>query len=310
MSTVKNYSKMSEFHATWTSVAEFCAAEILEDGVHTVNLGGIEVELYFRGNPLGSNQPMIPVFLNGAIMEREKLEPPFFSGTQVAKSAKTPFIAISDPLVDSDDATNIAWYAGTAADGLQAKLTHLFASMAEAFDKVLLFVGASAGGFAALYYGARLGKKASVFAWNPQTDITKYLPMFATKYLAKAGVSAEALSATDWQEQAKSELAGKIDLVLPPSDQLLKPGKVLILQNRTDWHLEEHLLPWLNQSVWHPQDTDDVDAFAADDNHLVAIVDYAQGHEPIPSMIISFLLADILHSDKPVKDFLNGSDDI
>lgn len=310
MSTVKNYSKRSEFHATWTSVDEFCAAEIHQDGAHTVQLGDLQVELLLAGDPLASEQKRIPVFFNGAIMGREEAEPPFFSGGGVARQADSPIICISDPTVDSNDAINIAWYAGRRGEALQSQLTELFTKLADTFGKELMFMGASAGGFAAIYYAAQLGDKASVFAWNPQTDITYYVPMFSQRYLKEAGVSDEALAGSDWRERAKAELAGQIELTLPPSAELTKTKKALILQNRTDWHLEKHMLPWLDQSIWQEQKADGLDAYAADDNHMVAIVDYAEGHDPIPPMIISFLMADMLHTESPVKDFLNGSDDV
>lgn len=315
MSTVKNYRKLSEKHFVWDSPATFFAtpAQDIQDGVHTVHLGSVEVEFFFSGLPLASEQKSIPVFFNGAIMGRDQLEPPFFSGGGVAKSAGTPFIAVSDPVVDSRDRVNIAWYAGRAGEDLQSRLADFFTEISCNFKKELLFVGASAGGFAALFYSWKVavgGGQSSVFAWNPQTDITFYVPQFAQGYLREAGVSEVALAASQWRELAKGELAGQVQLTLPASGQLRLLRKVLVLQNRTDWHLEKHMLPWLNTDLWRSQQADGLDVYVADEDHMVAVVDYAQGHDPIPPMIISFLLEEMLYSEQPVLHLLQGSDDV
>ncbi|MEX3611031.1 DUF6270 domain-containing protein [Rothia sp. LK2588] len=298
----KDYARISAMHTQWSSVDEFLTADLHVNGVHTIQVGESTVEFYLQGQPLQNEQTMIPVFFSGAVTDRATKQPPFFSGYGISQAIGTPFIALSDPLVDAHADVNIAWYAGSMGSDLQGELARFFTGIHERFGKELLMVGGSAGGFAALQYAHRVGRGASAFVWNPQTDITQYYESFAKRFLKVAGVSEDILATTDWKDHAKEALRGRLNLELPSPDELLAMNKLLIIQNESDWHLKTHLMPWLNPSGWPREEQQGATFYVADEDHLVAVGDFAEGHSPLPPVVIKMVLSSLLSSQSTVKD--------
>lgn len=300
----KDYARISALHTRWASVDEFLAADQHVNGVHTVQMGETTVELYLQGQPLQCDQNVIPIFFSGAVTDRANKQPPFFSGYGIAKEVGTPFISISDPLVDAHEGVGIAWYTGRLGVHLQGHLAHFFSALHRRYGKELLMVGGSAGGFAALYYAMRIGKGASVFAWNPQTDVTRYRKPAVEKYLVAAGFSDRAVDGPTWKSEAIREATAKLSLWLPSSDAIVQTKRALIIQNQSDWHMEEHLAPWIKGGDWKYKEAEDAQFFVQDNEHIAAIADYADGHAPLPSIFVQIILKAMLYEQSSVSHII------
>lgn len=304
----------SALRTVWFSAQEFLDSVDDPTGTHTITLGGHPTSIAFNRNPLTSQPSSIPLFFSGAIMDRANNQPPFFSGYGIARTLKTPMIAISDPLVDESPDTNIAWYTGSWGSGFQEELTQLLRGLITKYQKKLVLVGGSAGAYAALYYAMKTGPGASVLAWNPQTDITRYKEPFVTTYLSGAGAPKELTStkpqnestkAGEWQDAVHTWAAdGTLDLRLPAITDLLATDQALIIQNKTDWHLTDHLQPWLSKAPAQQQIVNDSDAHILDPNHLILISDYAQGHATLPAETVAVLLEEILKDRGTILDIV------
>lgn len=295
---------MTNHHAT-TAPHAFLTHNPNPSGRHQLHLGTHPTHIAFSGHPLTGSHATIPIFFSGAVANRENLIGPFFSGYGIARTLKTPFIAISDPLVDANPTLNVAWYTGAHSSGFQTALLDLLREIITVSGKKLILIGGSAGGFAALYYALHLGAGASVLAWNPQTDITRYIPTFAQRYLTAAGAPLEITQATTWQEDAKDWASGRLDLTLPPSEQIMATDRLLVVQNKSDWHLTAHLTPWLDTAGATEMTIADEPAWVYDDNHLVIISDHGQGHATLPTEIVTFILGELLTETTSVRDALD-----
>ena len=300
----KDYARISAVHTQWASAAEFLDANLHVNGVHTVQMGETTVELYLQGLPLQCDQKIIPIFFSGAVTDRANKRPPFFSGYGISKAVGTPFISISDPLLDAHADVGIGWYTGRLGAYFQGQLTHFLQGIHERFDKELLFVGGSAGGFAALHYAMRIGKGASVFVWNPQTDITRYRKRAVEKYLGVAGFSESAVDGPTWKSEAIREATAKLSLWLPSSDAITQTKRALIIQNQSDWHVEEHLMPWINGGKWSVRELGDALLYRKSDDYVIAIADYADGHAPLPSIFVQIILKAMIYEKSSISQII------
>lgn len=109
-------------------------------------------------------------------------EVPFWTGKALGSSVDANLILVSDPTLILDSTLSLGWYAGSAVQpALIEQLTRVLETMIGKTQPILF--GASAGGWAALTYAARL-KNATAIPVNPQVDIERY--MYFPKYLEKA----------------------------------------------------------------------------------------------------------------------------
>lgn len=108
-------------------------------------------------------------------------KPPLFGGffREVPDAHQ---ISLADPSILARPGSRIAWYAGHEGFDTQAVLFEVLRGviLARSTPRVVL-VGASGGGFAALYFGHCLPRSITV-AINPQTDILAYSPRLVEEY--------------------------------------------------------------------------------------------------------------------------------
>lgn len=300
-----NYSRWGNSHTTWFSAQSFISSNIHLDGVHTVPLGNTSINILVSGNPFVSEHEFIPVFFNGAISNRSLLTPPFFSGTSIAKDLNLPFISISDPLTESISNLGLAWYTGNCSESFQYNLTNFLTNISESTGKKLLFIGGSGGGFASIYYSVRLPKLSSVLAWNPQTSIINYYKGPVQEYLRAIETPEEIIVSSDWKAKVREWRINKIDLELWGSRFINNNHFSLVLQNKTDWHLDNHLMKWIDTDSWVPSSEGDFQLYRRDSQHIILVGDFAEGHNPVPKEIISQILHSILVNKLSVSESIN-----
>lgn len=86
-----------------------------------------------------------------------------------------PQISLADPGMELHPTLASSWYLGDRTQNLLSVLPAFFdAVAAEAGTKRKIFVGGSAGGFAALPYAHKSGEDALAIASSPQINLEKY----------------------------------------------------------------------------------------------------------------------------------------
>ncbi|WP_237210169.1 hypothetical protein [Rothia nasimurium] len=293
-----NYQTWGASHTTWYSPDAFCSQNHHADGVHTVTKENFSVNLLLQSDPLQTEYDFIPVFFGGATANRAQLNPPFFSGVALSKNLRLPSICVSDPVVENNQEVNLAWYAGVPETKFQMRLTELFKAIAVNSGKKLLFIGGSGGGFASLYYSVRLPEYSGALVWNPQTSILNYYSDPVQRFFAAIGAPSSALQTKNWKSEVREWRKGLVDVELWGSHFLDGNQISIILQNRTDWHLEKHFLPWISSTTWKQRDTPEASYYAKDDIHLAAVADFAEGHSPIPLPILNKILSAVIIDKK------------
>lgn len=117
----------------------------------------------------GSTKALVVLFHGG--MKRDKREFPFF---QPFFPLSAHQMAISDPTMYADPTMPTGWYIGSEGENLPQHLSRLIQEEAERLGCTrTIYVGGSAGGFAALMY-SRLHPGSIAIAANPQTRLQSY----------------------------------------------------------------------------------------------------------------------------------------
>lgn len=169
------------------------------------------------------------VYFHGAI-DRTRRPMPHFVTHDPLLSGSAHQLSLCDPSVLMDDQLTATWFAGHREFPLQ-KLLPSFFERAAAFLKVsrVVFVGASSGGFAALYYSAKLPGSVAV-ACNPQIILRRY--GLALRYLERS-----------WPGCSDSELP---DVDLRAIYSIPFANSLVLLQSSGDRrHLHNHSAPFL-----------------------------------------------------------------
>lgn len=205
---------------------------------------------------------------------------PYFLGKNLFGSIPAHRVYFSDPSLEMDDQLTLAWFAGNQQQqDMQAVLTVLITDLIEKLSaKHTIMVGASGGGFAALYYSARVAGSLALVV-NPQTDIMRYWEHHVVKY-------AQLAWGLDTPEQVLERLPSQTSTSVLDSYRTKLDNSVIYLQNASDsHHLKEHFTPLLN--VLHPENR--VRFFFG--------VDWGQGHKPAPKVLQESILEKAVASD-------------
>jgi hypothetical protein len=217
------------------SVAGFLGQRQLPNGIHTINGAESPIDILIRARP---GAPVIFSF-HGNTPRSPELQLPVFTGLNVTKDLDASLVALSDPTLNLDADLRLGWFAGSAGLRLQTVLPTILAHIAAVLAAPrIIFFGGSGGGFAALYYAAGFPDSLSV-VWNPQTDIRRYNPPHIEDY----GRVAFGWGSLD---ETRDRLA---DEIVPALAQVYASGRdnlVLYLQNASDGHVANHMLPLLD----------------------------------------------------------------
>lgn len=298
-----DYSRFRDQVHEWDSVHEYVTAERWPDGIHRITtVEGHWIELLIRGGVVPeAGLVRLPVFFNGAV-DRSLSHPPFFSGSSIAVEAGAPVVAIADPTLNLRDDLGIGWYLGAPKSGTGDALNSILREIRRRAGAPLLFVGGSAGGFAALRQAAKLGEDA--FVWNPQTDWLRYSAAATRPLLdvllpdggwaAPPGVTGRAVPPIAHRAASVSLRRIGIEHSVGVSDA---KSKVLYLQNESDHHVPTHTKPYieacgleaLEQGIYGQADI------------VIAMGQYNTGHRAPPREVIAKGLAMML-SGAPVRD--------
>ncbi|MFK5690565.1 DUF6270 domain-containing protein [Ornithinimicrobium sp. LYQ92] len=172
------------------------------------------------------------VRLHGAI-NRARTRVPFLPGLTSSVQAPQPFLLIQDPSLDRSRALTLGWYLGSPDVDGRGAVSGIIEEVREAVGATrVLLVGGSGGGFAALHLTARI-PRSHALAFNPQTDLRRYIPRVVESALyACRGV------APDQQGSPVDVSVGDYWSTLPGLSV-----SAHIISNTGDSHDERHVAP-------------------------------------------------------------------
>jgi len=306
----RNYGRWKTPHFSWDSVAAFCGEDTWQDGVHTIELGaGPSLDLIISGQPFSRPSIAVPVFFSGAVQNRETKAGPFFSGGNVSLSGDFPYISISDPSLELHETLGLAWYTGSEDQRLHEPLLAILRAFSDTTNRELLLVGGSGGGYTALFYGQKMGDRASVFVWNAQTDILEYNEKFVRQYLETAFPNhTGTLQSQDWKSRVRQELAdaGVQLSLLPDATAGLRPRRTVFIQNATDWHVPVHTAPFIEAGNYRHLGRG---LYQHGVNHAVWITHFGTDHAALPPECVTSLVKDLLNPARTALEVVSSFKD-
>lgn len=286
------YGRFSDDLFRWRNVEEFIKNAAWREGIHAIalpNRGHFDVLL--RGD-IGSweSTTSLPVFFSGAV-QRDGTQPPFFSGSNLAREKGLPLVSIADPTLNLSESLGIGWYTGGAKMGFQQALTQFLCALHATFPRGITLVGGSAGGFASLYYASRV--QCGAFVWNPQVDLLRYGSWAVRQYLEAALDDTSWRSNTDVPINEVTPIAydaalaalreAGIDSSAGPSSTI---SRLLYLQNQSDQHLQLHAEPYYKENSFYEAGN----GLYLADNAAILVGNFSAGHRaPGRETIISGL---------------------
>lgn len=218
--------------------------------------------------PYGSDK--LVVSFHGAV-DRTKHTLPIYARWDWGKRLNANLLCISDPTLSLDPSLRIGWYTGTATTDVMKCLVTFITEAIDHFkfepSKSTMF-GSSAGGFAALMVGSKISG-VNAFAINPQTRIWKYKQSHVAEYMRVFGSDLEAHS-------NRTSLFSSLQAA-----DLGSKSRFAIMQNRTDWHYEEHFIPLRGALKFGP-----LESTSPGGRFKTLTYDVEGGHDATPPSII------------------------
>lgn len=252
--------------ASFDSLEEFLSAEEVSELV-SISYG----EMYLDILALDRGFELTVVTFTGSVsLQDRKL--PSFEGIQWCSNLPVNVICISDPLLQLG--LEAGWYLGAKTIPLQRDLIKILNRLLEVLNlpEQLIFLGASSGGFAALYFSAQF-PTSTVLALNPQTNLARVTSDAAASFLECA-----------WGVKSFTDIGATTDLKDCYSSGF--SNEVFYVQNVSDGlHRDLHLAKWMRAIPEHSP------------NLHLWMHDWGKGHQPVPSSVVQEILSLIVRKD-------------
>jgi pimeloyl-ACP methyl ester carboxylesterase len=207
-------------------------AELQGDAKFRVDCGGTPIQVQASRR---KNRRLVVLF-HGAVKPDRRHLVTEFNTPKLAKLIDANVVAVTDPSLDRSPTLTAAWYLGHEGFAAQRLLAKLFRQIQDRLKvERPVYIGGSAGGFAALYYSWACPGSVAI-AVNPQTSLTRHRTSHQSAYR-------QACWPTLSQEVELSSVVHE-DLTLLYRKKV--PNSVVYLQNSMDpFHLRNHLAPFL-----------------------------------------------------------------
>ncbi|PJX24123.1 hypothetical protein CAP48_11505 [Advenella sp. S44] len=263
---------------------EFFNTREFHDGTHYVTLDSATLSFKIV------NKKTETCFVSlAAAAKRDGTSDPIFTGVGLSKQIESSSILVSDPSVHADPALTLGWYAGNKNCELQLDLPRYINHILCALNAVrTILFGSSGGGFATLFYSTRI-TNAIALAVNPQTSIARFHAHLVWDYMKSCfnvNKSKEPL------DSVLSKYRVQYSLV-PVFERLGFMPKVVYLQNRSDWHYEEHLMYFLKSIGVNIQSEPQNVELYSDSLYTIVGRTWGDGHVPPPKELIVDLIREL-----------------
>lgn len=159
--------------------------DVKADGDYLIEVEGVTVPLQYKAG----DRPALLIFFHGAV-DRSSTKLPRHTGFLPGIGNRHQ-ISIADPTLTLGEELGIGWFAGGRDLPVQRAIRQVIADLSRTLRiPRRIYVGGSAGGFAALYY-SWYDPGSMCIASNPQVDIGAYYPGLVRRYLDMAWPGAE-----------------------------------------------------------------------------------------------------------------------
>lgn len=229
----------------------------------------------------------ILVCFTGAVTNRSEKNGPFYSGMGIASELHIPTVMVADTSVTFNN-NSLAWYAGSKDFlNFQNEISQLLNKFGLEFDKKIIILGGSGGGFAGIACSLSLDIEAFVISMNPQTNIDNYYTKYVNDYLEKSFESLSKINFKGFFE--KNNIVYDITKA-----KISKTVKILYLQNLSDsHHIDYHFSPFISDLALFP---------VGDNSYLYNNIgfylgEWGHGHIPPSKKIIISIINLIIKSD-------------
>lgn len=316
------------------TISDAVASGFRRDGVYKI--GTLGVDLLVDGlHRLNADNPAVLVNFSADVSDRANKRGPFFSGVGIAKGMGMPLIAVADPSVTYDRKLSLGWYAGNERHPHMADdIAVLLDGLAMAHGCKLVLFGGSGGGFATLNVLSRLTCSASGLANNPQTSLpwfwgyrvlgyleqafptigARLVAQLADEGIGRSVIISPPAASIDPAKRARlsvllSEALAEAGVTYNVTDVVPADGALIYLQNRDDWHIKPHSVPFMQSGTWRRVGRR---SFASTDRHAAIYFGaWGEGHYAPPKPVIVEALS-ALRDGVPVGPFvakLDAQDD-
>ena len=148
----------------YSSFSGFTSSPV-KSGISRISSGGMHLDFMYED----TGAPVTFVYFHAALGLKQTY--PFFGGRSMLGGIAANYLGIADPVAGLANAPTAGWHLGTHTMPLHDVLVDVLEHVLDtASGTSLLFFGASAGGFAALFYGARFKSSLSIVV-NPRTAL-------------------------------------------------------------------------------------------------------------------------------------------
>lgn len=197
--------------------------------------------------------PLVVVALHGAT-NRETTVLPRFEWLRTLLGYDVSCIFFSDPTLQVSESIQLTWYTGTESWNGHAVVSEWSTELAELIGaERIIFMGSSGGGFAALQVSA-LTADSVALAFNAQTEIADYRVNGTGWGVVREYV--QEVWPTIWsnlepnghiEDKAWADEAG-VRVSAVKAYSIPTRNKVYLVQNREEFHFEDHYAPFLHAS--------------------------------------------------------------
>ncbi|MEK7671123.1 MAG: hypothetical protein AAB344_02770, partial [Bacteroidota bacterium] len=271
----------------WPSLDAFLSTAEVQGGVHSVPIGEfagkqINYDFLLTARP---GTALLCHFHAAAL--RDKIDLPYFTGLGVTNSTGASMFVPSDPVLALDASLNLAWHLGCEGIPLQAITVSIVQKLQSILHAPRVVVwGGSGGGFAAIRVARDIANSIAL-VWNPQTDIARYNQIFVNRYRRIAFPTIAVDGAFP---------SGKEQFPSLCTDEFVRgyKGRILYLQESTEWHVGAHLKPFLasfcRKELSHITSLMNFSGFVTDRLYL-HLDHWGNGHVPPSKDVLSKVLS-------------------
>jgi acetyl esterase/lipase len=217
----------------------------MEDGVVALLSGQAEVRCGRLVLPCRfkatSGASYLSVQFHGAVLQGKAPRLPVFARWNWGRILGAHVLSICDPTLYLDESLTAGWYLGTrdesAIDAVLDVAQRCAAKLGIPAARIV-YMGNSAGGFAALQAAAR-SEHGRGIAINPQTDLSAYRGSGVTRYVRQ-------VSRCGSMEEAERVFADRWSAISALTRAVARGAapRVVYVQNRNDPHHQEHFRPF------------------------------------------------------------------
>ncbi len=281
----------------WPSLDAFLATAEVRTGVHSVPIGEfagkqVNYDFFLTARP---GTVLLCHYHGNA--PREGIDLPMFSGFGVTSSIITSMFIPSDPMLALDTGLTLAWHFGCEGIRLQAITISIVKKLQATLHAPRVVTwGGSGGGFAAIRV-AKDVPNAIALAWNPQTNIAKYIPEPVSNYLRIAFPAV----VTDGSIPSDRE---QFPSLCTEAFRDGYQGRIVYLQESSDWHMGVHLAPFVasfcGKALSNIADSSKFSGFVTDQLYL-HLGHWVGGHLPPSKDVLSRLLSLLSDATIPLE---------